>query len=55
MVILNPEGQEIGRISLFVQERPHEISHPLRVSPEGHIFQLALDDIDNSIDKEKFN
>ena len=44
VVILNPEGKEIGRINLFVQKAPHEIFHPVKVSPEGQIYQMAVMD-----------
>ncbi len=43
IVILTPEGKELKRINLFFQEMPHEIHHSVRVSPDGHIFQMALD------------
>lgn len=43
VVILTPEGKEIGRVKLFVQKMPHEIHRSLRISPDGCIFQMALD------------
>ncbi len=44
VVILTPEGKELGRVELFRQKMPHEIYHSVRTSPEGHIFQMALDE-----------
>ncbi len=43
IVILTPEGKELKRVNLFVQKMPHEIYHSIRVSPDGNIFQIALD------------
>ena len=44
VIILNPEGKEIGRMNLFVQKTPHEIFHPVKVSPDGQIYQMAVVD-----------
>lgn len=44
MVVFSPEGKELGYLKLFVQEMPHEIWPSIRVSPEGNIFQMALDE-----------
>ena len=44
IVVLSPEGKELRRLKLFVQKMPHEIYHSVRVSPDGHIFQMALND-----------
>ncbi len=44
MVIFSPEGKELGRLKLFVQKMPHEIWQSIRVSPEGNIFQMGLDE-----------
>jgi len=52
VVILNPEGKEIGRINLFVQKAPHEIFHPVKVSPEGQIYQMAI--IDKTLSVRKY-
>jgi hypothetical protein len=43
MVIFNPEGQELQRLRLWVQEMPHEIRRSLRVGPDGAIYQLGVD------------
>lgn len=43
IVILTPEGKELKKVNLFAQKMPHEIHRSVRVSPEGHIFQMALD------------
>jgi len=43
-VVLTPEGKELGRAELFVQKMPHEIHRSVRVSPDGHIYQMALDE-----------
>ncbi len=44
MVVVDPaKNLEMGRVKLFVQELPHEIWCPLRVSGEGNICQMALD------------
>lgn len=44
VVVLTPEGKEWGRVELFVQKTPHEIQRSIRVSPDGHILQMSLDD-----------
>lgn len=44
VVVLTPGGKELGRVKLYVQKAPHEIYHSVRVSPDGHIFQMALND-----------
>ena len=44
VVIFNPEGKEIERVNLFVQKAPHEIFHPVKVSPDGQIYQMAVVD-----------
>ncbi len=44
VVVLTPEGKELGRVELFAQKMPHEIYHSIRVSPDGDIFQMALDE-----------
>ncbi len=44
VLVLTPEGKELKRVNLFVQKMPHEIYHSVRVSEEGYIFQMALDD-----------
>lgn len=44
MVIFSPEGKELGRLKLFDQKMPHEVWKSIRVSPEGNIFQMALDE-----------
>lgn len=43
MIVITPEGKELGRVKLFFQNLPHEIYHSVRVSTEGHIYQMALD------------
>lgn len=43
MVVFSSEGRELERRQLFVQRMPHEIFQAIRLSPEGHIFQLAVD------------
>ena len=44
IIVITSEGKELGRVNLFVQKMPHEIHRSVRVSPEGHIYQMALDD-----------
>jgi hypothetical protein len=44
MVILDPAGKEKKRIHMFVPYRAEQIWRELRVSPDGRIFQLALDE-----------
>lgn len=44
IVVFSPEGKELGRLKLFVQKMPHEIFESFRISPDGHIFQMALDE-----------
>ncbi len=43
-VVLNSEGDEVKRILLFLQQREEEIYRSVRVTPDGRIFQLALDE-----------
>lgn len=43
VVIFEPGGRELARIQLFVSGAPHEINNPVRVTPEGVIYQLAID------------
>jgi len=42
-VVLNPQGKEIDRFRIFVQEEPHEIRRSLRLSPEGYLYQMVVD------------
>jgi len=44
VLIFNPEGREIGRINPFVQKAPYEIFYPVKVSPDGKIYQMAVVD-----------
>jgi hypothetical protein len=44
VVVLDASGREIGRIDMYVSHRPEEIFRDFRVSPDGRIFQMALDD-----------
>jgi hypothetical protein len=44
MVILDPAGREKRRINMFVPYRVEQVWRALRVSPDGKIYQLALDD-----------
>ncbi len=46
VLVLTPEGKELKRVNLFVQDMPHEIHRSVRVSPDGRIFQMALDKAD---------
>lgn len=43
LVILSPEGEELGRCQLFLQKSGYEIWHDFRLSPEGDLYQLAID------------
>lgn len=43
VIIFDPGGRELARIQLFVSGAPHEINNPVRVTPEGVIYQLAID------------
>ncbi|GAB6184177.1 hypothetical protein [Thermodesulfovibrio hydrogeniphilus] len=43
IVVLTSEGNELGRVELFLQKMPHEIYQPIRVSPEGDIYQMTCD------------
>jgi len=53
IIAFNPDGQELGRWKLFVQETPHEIWQPFRLSAEGHLYQLAIDNDDVVVLKYK--
>ncbi len=44
IVIFNAEGKELGCVKLFVQRMEHEVWQSIRVSPEGNIFQMAVDE-----------
>jgi hypothetical protein len=44
VVVLSPELREMGRIRLLVQKAPHEVWRSIRVSSEGKIYQMAVDD-----------
>lgn len=43
MVVFSSDFDELGRFQLFVQKAPHEIRRSVRVSQEGHVYQLSLD------------
>ncbi|MCX8160215.1 MAG: hypothetical protein N3G18_04695 [Candidatus Saccharicenans sp.] len=43
VIIFEPGGRQLARIQLFVSGTPHEINNPVRVTPEGVIYQLAID------------
>lgn len=44
VVIFEPGGRELARISLAVSRGPHEINNPVRVTPDGTIYQLCIED-----------
>jgi len=44
VVVLNPEGREIGRVDLYVSKVPNEVFYPVRVTAGGEIFQLAIEE-----------
>lgn len=44
VIIFEPGGRELARISLAVSRSPHEINNPVRVTPEGTIYQLCIED-----------
>lgn len=44
VVVFSPGGEEFGRLKLLVQKMPHEIWQSIRVSPDGNIFQMGLDE-----------
>ncbi|MCP9456639.1 MAG: hypothetical protein NNA18_11095 [Nitrospira sp.] len=44
MIVFSSELEELGRFKLFVQNASHEIHRSVRVSPEGHVYQLSLND-----------
>ena len=41
--VLNPQGKEINRFRILVQEEPHEIRRSIRISPEGYLYQMIVD------------
>jgi hypothetical protein len=43
IIVFSPELKELGRVNLFAQKVPHEIFHPVKVSPDGRIYQMAID------------
>lgn len=43
IVIINSRLQEIGRFRINLQKTPHEIWRPIRISPDGYIYQLVVD------------
>ncbi|MGD0921170.1 MAG: hypothetical protein ABSA70_05310 [Terriglobia bacterium] len=43
-LVLNLEGQEKKRINLFVSHRVEQTFRNFRLSPDGKIYQMALDD-----------
>lgn len=51
VVILDEEGKEIAQVKLVFQKKPHEIKRSLRINPDGHIYQMLLDDKDIVIKK----
>ncbi|MGQ9801362.1 MAG: hypothetical protein ACUVRL_06840 [Candidatus Saccharicenans sp.] len=53
VVIFEPGGRELARISLAVSRSPHEINNPVRVTPDGSIYQLVLED--QSVVIRKYN
>lgn len=44
LVVLSPEGDELGHFELFLQKTPHFIQRDFQLSPEGDLYQLAIDD-----------
>lgn len=44
VVIFEPGGRELARISLAVSRSPHEINNPVRITPDGIIYQLCIED-----------
>ena len=43
IVVLSPELKELGRFRIHVQKTPHEIWKFIRVTPEGHLYQMFID------------
>lgn len=43
VVRLSPDGREIGRVPLASSMAPHEIFRPVRVLPDGRIYQMMLE------------
>ncbi|MGB9763739.1 MAG: hypothetical protein ACPLZD_00070 [Candidatus Saccharicenans sp.] len=46
VVVLNPEGKELGRVAMFIPTSPNEIYYPVRITPDGSIYQLAIENHD---------
>ncbi len=51
VVLLSPDFNELRRVKLMVQKAPHEIWRPIRISPEGLIYQMVVDDRGISVRK----
>jgi len=43
MVVIRTGEGEVGRFNLAVQKTPYEIARPLRVTPDGRIFQMLVE------------
>ncbi|MGQ9472060.1 MAG: hypothetical protein ACUVR0_10275 [Candidatus Aminicenantales bacterium] len=42
-IVLNSQGNELARLEMFVLAHPAEIYFPVRVTPEGEIYQLMIE------------
>jgi|YNPBryunderm2012_1023409.scaffolds.fasta_scaffold00146_2 hypothetical protein len=43
-IVLNSRGKELARIEMFVSTHPGEVYFPVRVTPEGQVYQLAIEE-----------
>lgn len=44
VAVLDPAGKELGRLALAVALMPHEVYRSVRVSPEGRVYQMVLEE-----------
>lgn len=44
VAVLDSAGKEIGRLALTVAPMPHEVYRSVRVSPEGHVYHMILEE-----------
>jgi len=44
VALLDPAGKELGRLALAAAPMPHEVYRSVRVSPEGRVYQMVLEE-----------
>lgn len=53
VVVLNSSGKEIARIDMYVSKEPNDVFYPVRVTEDGSIYQLVIEDKEVVIRKYK--